>query len=83
MSDIVELSTGHVFVASSVRAIGPVKPLQRLHLGHNTWDGYGFDVVGVGYVVTVRAERPADEDLWRAAASEVRAEAIRKLMRHE
>lgn len=42
---VVELSTGHVFVAESVRAITPLR--------NPSQGGYIFDVVGVGYVVQI------------------------------
>lgn len=45
MSDIIELSTGHVFARGSVKAFSPVY--------RSNGDIYGFTVYGVGFAIEV------------------------------
>jgi hypothetical protein len=46
----VELSTGHQFIPDSVKSISPLTQLNDKY--------YGFDVVGIGYVVQIKLPIP-------------------------
>lgn len=89
MTRIVELSTGHVFDADSVRAVEPVKPYRYFcqKTGAYLNDGLCFDVVGIGYRVTIQRSWPKEENADRSAYREaeqafrcVHAEAVSKLL---
>jgi hypothetical protein len=59
MSDIVELSTGHVFAKGSVRAVGPTD--------------YGFKVYGIGFTVPVEVSWHAYEEFLNRSQRDMRA----------
>jgi hypothetical protein len=63
---IVELSTGHVFVAESVKAVTA--------LTHSRENGFGlsgtFEVVGVGYRVKIEMWESYPEEAWKLRADD-------------